>query len=359
MKIEANAPPFFSEVWIGEKLLGNSFYSYLEKFSGPIAIITDSRVAKLFGSKLLKDLKKKREAALFSFPAGEKSKNRKTKEKIEDSFVQKGFGKDTLVIGLGGGVVTDLAGFIAATFCRGLKLILIPTTLVGMVDAAIGGKNGVNTPKAKNLIGSVYFPELIIADNHLLKTLNEKEMAMGGAEILKYGLIEDPSLFQDLGKLFDSLEQTIEKSILVKKRVVEEDPEEKKGLRRILNFGHTIGHALEAIENYKLSHGEAVAMGLLVESYISHLMGYLSSPDFHKIERLLANSPFPMKISSRVTKGKMLSAMARDKKAKGSKPRFVLIEKIGKVVPFAGEYCKIVPNEILDQALDWMLKELK
>ncbi len=347
MEIVAKSFSFLSEVWIGKNLLKEDV---LERFSGPIAIITDTKIEKLFGKKLFKG-----QASFFSFPAGEKSKTRKTKEKIEDGLIQKGFGSDTVIVGLGGGVVTDLAGFVAATYCRGVRLVLIPTTLLGMVDAAIGGKNGVNTPKAKNRIGTFYFPELIMIDTDFLKTLPEKEMLMGGAEILKYGLIDDPSLFQDLPKLFSSIDKTIEKSIAAKKKVVGEDPEEKKGLRRILNFGHTIGHALETIENYKISHGEAVAIGLLVESYLSHLMGYLSSPNFHKIERLLANSDFLLKISSKVTKQKMLTAMARDKKAKGKLPRFVLIEEIGKVVPFDGEYCSSVPNEILDKALRWML----
>lgn len=245
MEIVAKSFSFLSEVWIGKNLLKEDV---LERFSGPIAIITDTKIEKLFGKKLFKG-----QASFFSFPAGEKSKTRKTKEKIEDGLIQKGFGSDTVIVGLGGGVVTDLAGFVAATYCRGVKLVLIPTTLLGMVDAAIGGKNGVNTPKAKNRIGTFYFPELIMIDTDFLKTLPEKEMLMGGAEILKYGLIDDPSLFQDLPKLFSSIDKTIEKSIAAKKKVVGEDPEEKKGLRRILNFGHTIGHALETIENYKIS----------------------------------------------------------------------------------------------------------
>lgn len=330
--------------------IGKYHHGHLEGMA--IAVITDTKVEKLFARLLFK-----RNAPIFSFPAGEKSKTRKTKEKIEDGLIRKGFGSDTVIVGLGGGVVTDLAGFVAATYCRGVRLVLIPTTLLGMVDAAIGGKNGVNTSNAKNRIGTIYFPELIVIDTDFLKTLSEKEMLMGGAEILKYGLIDDPSLFQALPKLFNSIEKTIEKSIHVKMRVVGEDPEEKKGLRRVLNFGHTIGHAIETIENYKISHGEAVAIGLLVESYISHLIGYLSSPNFHKIERLLANSDFPYVISSKVTKQKMLSAMARDKKAKAQIPRFVLIEDIGKVVPFDGEYCSSVPAEILGKALDWMLEQ--
>lgn len=316
-----------------------------------IAVITDTKIEKLFGKN-----QAFKNAVFFSFPPGEKYKTRKTKESIEDKLTKEGFGRDTVIVGLGGGVVTDLAGFVAATYCRGVRLVFIPTTLLGMVDAAIGGKNGVNTPKAKNRIGTIYFPELVLIDTDFLKSLSQKEMLMGGAEILKYGLIGDPSLFQDLSKLFSSIEKTIEKSIAVKRRVVDEDPEER-GLRRILNFGHTIGHALETIENYKISHGEAVAIGLLVESYISHLMGYLNGPNFHKIERLFASSDFNLKISGRVTKQKMMAAMALDKKAKGKSPRFVLIEDIGKVVPFDGEYCTSLPKEILDLALEWMFRE--
>lgn len=339
----------------------------LKSFACPIVVITDSHVKQLIADPWVVFLRQNgQEVTLLSFPAGEESKNRTTKEKLEDELLKLQCGRDTVVIAIGGGVVTDLAGFLASTYTRGIPLVLIPTTLLGMVDAAIGGKTGVNTPFGKNLIGSFYPPSHIFIDTSTLSTLSEKEWKNGAAEIIKYGLIRSLSFFQ---RLVDNrqawqvrdlsfLQQVIQESILIKQEVVESDFQEA-GYRRILNFGHTIAHAIETVENYQISHGEAVAIGMLVEGYLSYQLGFLKKQELEQIDKILHLFHFSLQLSSQVTVEKMISAMAIDKKAKAKKPRFVILKEIGTAVPFRGTYCTEIEDKLLKEVLTWMLAHLK
>jgi 3-dehydroquinate synthase len=290
------------------------------------AIITDHTVAKLYGRKF--------NLPIFSFPPGEAYKTRTTKEALEDGLIEAGFSRDTTIIGLGGGVVTDMAGFLAATFCRGVPLILIPTTLMGMVDAAIGGKNAVNTPLGKNMIGTLYSPQHVWVDPRFLQTLPEPEMWCGRVEILKAGLIADPDLLE-----IEDLDESIFAAIEVKRRIIARDLVED-GVRRLLNFGHTVGHALETLSNYAIPHGEAVATGIVVESRLSYQMGILDQRSLEKIEALFPPPSVPFDPED------MMRVFSRDKKSVGGVPRFVLLKTIG--VPSG---CAPVPQPILYKVL--------
>ncbi len=312
------------------------------------AVITDAAIASTYGKKVAQ----LSGGELFSYSGGEEAKTRGTKQKFEDELLQRKFGRDTLLIGVGGGVVTDFTAFLAATYMRGVPLILIPTTLLGMVDAAIGGKCGVDTPFGKNLIGAIYHPSHIFIDPTLLSSLPEQEWTHGLAEILKYGLIADPSIWELLEKdppnWKKSLPSLLLSSIRVKKNVVEKDPREALGLRRIVNFGHTVAHALEMISHYKMPHGEAVAIGCLAESSLSHRLGYLSQHDLTRIKTLFRKFPFSFKLPPQFAVKAWLEAMQIDKKAKAGEARFVLIDQIGHAVPFDGEYCRTVPIQELE-----------
>lgn len=298
-----------------------------------VAIIADQTVAKLYGEELQKGIAG---SILLSFPAGEKYKTRKTKERVEDALLAQGFSRDTIIIALGGGVVTDLAGFLASTFCRGVPLILIPTTVLAMVDAAIGGKNGVNTESGKNMIGTFYPPKAVLFNFEYLKTLSEKEIWNGTVEMLKHGLIADPELFYTLEQM--DLKEAIWRAAEVKRRIVARDPYESD-LRRHLNFGHTIGHAIETLSDYEIPHGEAVALGLVVESRLSHALGILDAASLHEIEHRFAGEiPFAPE--------EILPLLSIDKKSRKGIPHFVLLESIGKV-----HGCAPIPEKVLHNVL--------
>lgn len=308
------------------------------------ALITDDTVEKLYGESLCHHLTALGlDIQLFSFPAGESSKTRATKEKLEDALLLEDFGRDTTIIALGGGVVTDLAGFLAATFCRGVKLILIPTTLLAMVDAAIGGKTGVNTDLGKNMIGAFYAPDQFFICPEFLKTLPEKEWFNGKVEMLKAGLIADADFFHNFSKI--PLRQTIERAIEIKRRIIARDPYEKQGLRSILNVGHTLGHSFETLSNYQIPHGEAVAAGIVLEAEISHEMGILNSQALDLIQKTFP----PIQVSFDFEA--LWDALQRDKKTVNGCPRFALLQDIG--TPFAkdGAYCTEVSRLVLKKVL--------
>src|SRR5579885_837947 len=234
----------------------------------------------------------------FTFPRGEEYKTRAIKEHLEDELLKAGFGRDAVIVGFGGGIVTDVAGFVAATFCRGVPYFAIPTTLLGMVDAAIGGKTAVNTPFAKNAIGAFHPPAGIFIDTSFLQTLSEKQLQEGLAEIIKHALIASEELFAFLGGNYplwkardvSFIETLIYRSCAIKADVVKRDPREK-GMRRILNFGHTVGHALEVATSHRITHGEAVAVGMMAECRLSQ---FLPWADLKKIEELYSLYGLPV-----------------------------------------------------------------
>jgi 3-dehydroquinate synthase len=318
-------------------------------------LIADEKTASLYGKALQKILGEK--TLLLSFPGGEVNKTRATKEHLEDRLLEQGWGSDTCILALGGGVVTDLAGFVAATYCRGVPFVTIPTSLMAMIDASLGGKTGVNTSYGKNMIGCVYQPKLVLIDPCLVSSLPLRELRNGIVEIIKHGLIADASLFSYLDTHVDTLlsldpetlSYVISESCRIKITLVEQGPK-----RTLLNFGHTVGHALEKLTDYTLPHGEAVAIGILVESHMALQMGLLQQKVFEKMQNLLARYGLPLKLPKRFSYAACTEAMQLDKKSLLGKPRFVLLEEMGSAKSCDGAYCASVEESVLETALTWM-----
>jgi len=301
-------------------------------------IITDSNVKRIYGDAFLKTLRShKIEVHLLSVPAGEKSKTRKTKERLEDKLLKLKADRSSLIIALGGGVIGDLAGFVAATLMRGIPFIQIPTTLLSQVDSSIGGKVAVDHSLGKNLIGAFYQPKKVYIDVSTLNTLPEREFRNGMAEVIKYAAILDKQLFnylkqfhqQIMRKNRSTLVHIVKRCCELKKSVVEKD-ERETGLRRILNFGHTIGHAVESSSNYKLSHGEAVAIGMIAEAKISSALGLFSKTGIKRLKELLQLYRLPTDIPRNMEIRRIISSTLHDKKVHHDEVHYTLIERIGK-----------------------------
>jgi 3-dehydroquinate synthase len=327
-------------------------------------IFTDSTVAGLYGEALYSMLfSYGLNALIISFEGGEAKKNRATKEFAENQMLEQKCGRDTCLIAVGGGIVTDLGGYIAATYCRGIPLVLIPTTLLAMVDASIGGKVGVNTDLGKNMIGCFYPPVKVWIDPSTLQTLPLKELKNGLVEMIKHALIADPDYFTYLEESSKNIlssgvpEFAIFRSCEIKKEIVEED-EKETGKRHLLNFGHTIGHALETVSGYSVSHGHAVAIGLVAESYLSLLLGLLSEFSFVRILKIFEKYEISLSLEWRPSPKMLLNAMVCDKKSLNGVPRFVLIKDVGEPVVKALSYCSDVDQEILKKTLDWVVYDL-
>jgi 3-dehydroquinate synthase len=350
-------------LFIAENLLQkDSFIQYLESYQAAhYVIITDTVVESLHAKKLKDDLKRKGlPVSLISFPPGEEHKSRKTKEYCEDQLLKLGAGRDTFLIGMGGGVVMDIAAFVASTYCRSVPYISIPTTLLAMVDASIGGKTGVNVPEGKNLIGTIYQPSAVFIDTSTLKTLPLNEIKNGVSEMIKHGLINDKSYFEFmkdhakeiLNIHLPVLEEAIYGSVGIKARIVQEDVTEN-GMRRLLNFGHTVGHAIETATNYDISHGRAVAIGMVVESYIAMKLGHLSETDFELIREILDLYEIDLTWKGSFPINEILDLMKMDKKSLDQTPRFVILNKIGEALFFDGQYCSSIETDLLNEAFEW------
>lgn len=299
--------------------------------------ITHPRLNRLFSLKLRSDLDKAKLSYLFlNFPRGEKNKSFESYRQLIHQLSKRKIDKKTCLISLGGGTVSDMTGFLASSYLRGLPFISIPTTLLAMVDAAIGGKVAINCANAKNQIGHFYFPKKILVDPAFLSHLPDQEYLSGLAEIIKIALVssralfhtllQNPTLFKKRDALF--LDRLIKESIVLKKACVEKDPFEK-GMRKILNFGHTAGHALESALNYRLSHGLAVAFGILIEAHLSHKMNLLTLEDLEAIEKLISQFRFSFHPLKKLSEKKFLSALAYDKKRENGQLSCVLLKSIG------------------------------
>lgn len=305
-----------------------------------ILVVSNSMIFDEYGNQLIEALK----AADFSvsyqiLPAGERHKTLLSVQKIYDTALENYLERSSSLIALGGGVIGDMTGFAAATWLRGINVIQIPTSLLAMVDAAIGGKTGVNHPQGKNLIGAFHQPKLVLIDPQVLKTLPSREFRAGMAEVIKYGVIWDAELFQqleaaerldELDYLTPELLQTIlTHSCQAKADVVSQD-EKEGGLRAILNYGHTVGHAIESLTGYRLvNHGEAVAIGMVVAGKIAVKMGYWSEQASQRQDQLITKAGLPKMVPHMLEVGDILEALKSDKKVKGGKVRFVLPETIG------------------------------
>ena len=308
---------------------------------GKIAIVTDHIVEDLYAKRLYENLKKNQiKAEIFSFPAGEASKNIDTVISLARALIQKNFDRKDIIIALGGGVVGDVAGFLASIYLRGIPYIQIPTTLLAQVDSSVGGKTGVDLPEGKNLIGTFYQPAKVYIDPLVLKSLPTEEIKNGLAEVIKYGCILKRRLFSFFSKkskeLYNlnsqDLEYIIFESISAKAYVVSKD-EKEKDLRRILNFGHTIGHAIETELNYSIPHGLAVAVGMVIEAKISEILGIAEESVSEPLIKLLKSLDMPYEIShlfSNLDPSKLISHFSKDKKVWKGKLTMVLLKKIGK-----------------------------
>jgi 3-dehydroquinate synthase len=330
---------------------------------GPeFALIADDTTAVLYGKALCERLRSLGwKAHLLPFAGGEMHKTRKEKERLEDQLLELAFSKRGCLLALGGGVTTDLTGFIAATYHRGISYVTIPTSLMGMVDASIGGKTAVNTPLGKNLIGSLYQPSKVLVDPSLLSSLPRREFKSGIVETIKHGCIASAPFFHYLQTHVDALlaldasvlEEVIEQSSAIKKQIVERDAQDR-GHRNLLNWGHTVGHALELLTHYALSHGEAVAIGMLVEAQMAVSLDLLLPATFHALWTLLKRYEIPLQLPQPVDCDRLLSALKQDKKTSGGLPRFVLLQDIGR--PVIQDNLTLFPVEerIVRSAIQWM-----
>ncbi|HEV2103264.1 MAG TPA: 3-dehydroquinate synthase [Candidatus Acidoferrum sp.] len=277
------------------------------------------------------------------FDDAESEKNLQSVEGLAQSLVAAGADRHALIVAIGGGVVGDVGGFVAATYLRGVSLVHVPTTLVAQVDSALGGKTGVNLPEGKNLVGAFYPPRLVLVDPELLATLPVREFRGGLAEVIKYGVIADAKLFAFLEKQMDAilrrdtrvLEFVIQRSIAIKAQVVSKD-EKESGLREILNFGHTFGHALESVTRYRqYQHGEAIAWGMMCAALLGHEVAGTPADVVSRIVALVRQMG-PLPPWPDATPREMMEAMRSDKKIRGGKLRFVLSKKLGQARTFDG-----------------------
>jgi len=304
-----------------------------------IGIVTHPRIGRLYGKEVVSGLERVGfSPTVFKIPEGEQHKTILQVGRIYDYLIRHRFERSSVLVALGGGVIGDMTGFAAATFLRGISYVQCPTTIVAQVDAAIGGKTGVDHPKGKNLIGAIHQPSLVVIDLDFLMTLSHREFVSGLAEVVKYGVIQDPKLFDFMGNNVDailkrdrkSLTYCIKRSVEIKAAIVASD-EKELGLRKILNYGHTFGHAIETVTGYqRYKHGEAVAMGMMAAAKMADLLGIGNHTLVSRQERLLAALGLPTQFP-RLNPLSVMKVLYSDKKVVGGKVHFVLPEKIGSV----------------------------
>lgn len=326
----------------------------LEKFdiiNKKLCIITDSKVNGLYCDDVCDALKDKcKQVVVFSFPDGEKSKNLDTVKEIYEFLIQNKFERKDMLLALGGGVVGDITGFVAATYLRGVDFVQIPTTLLAQVDSSVGGKTGVDFNQYKNMVGAFYMPRLVYMNLAVLRSLDDRQYYAGMAEVMKYGLIKNATFYEwiidNMYEIHDrdleTLEEMVVKSCTYKKLVVEKDPTEK-GERAILNFGHTIGHAIEKAMNFELLHGECVALGCVAAAYISWKKELLSMDEYYEIRDMFVPFNLPISIDN-INPEEILSLTTSDKKMEGNQIKFILLKKVGKAMIDS----TVTPEEILE-----------
>ena len=343
-RITVNVPGVASpgyEVIIGPGTLESLGARCLERAPAHrYAVISDSRVVELYGQRVISLLRAAGlEADLFSFPSGEWNKNRESWAELSDELLADGYGRDCAVIAFGGGVTGDLAGFVASTFKRGVPVVQVPTTLLAMVDSAVGGKTGVDAAGAKNVIGTFHHPVDVVVDPELLATLPRHQLIAGLAEAVKMGAILDSDLFSDLESVgvrlhsadAGDLTPIIRRCVELKAEVVGRDPHEA-GEREILNFGHTAGHALEALAGFAILHGEAVAAGMRLEAHMGEHLGVTAPGTAGRLAAVLDALGLPELLDDPdLTARRLLDAARHDKKARAGELRWVLLDEIGRV----------------------------
>ena len=319
-----------------------------------IAIITDTNVSKIFAQEVKNKLDEVSDTVvIYEIPAGESNKQLSEISKMYEFLMERHFDRHDLIVALGGGVVGDMSGFCAATYLRGISFVQVPTTLLAQTDSSVGGKTGVDLRGVKNMVGAFYMPRLVYINVSTLKTLDDRQYASGFAEVMKYGLIKDQNFYEFLienmyeigDKDPDVLMEMIKKSCDIKRAVVEKDPTEK-GERALLNYGHTLGHAIEKHKNFELTHGECVALGSIAAAFISWKRELISMEEYYEIRDMFVPFNLPISIED-VDKEAVLDLTKSDKKSDSGKIKFILLKKIGKA--FIDD---TVTREEMSKALD-------
>ncbi len=329
------------------------------------AVVADDRVAELYGDRAVASLERAGiPAELLTFPAGEASKTRATWARLTDRMLAAGLGRDAAVVALGGGVTGDLAGFVAATYLRGVPVVQAPTSLLAMVDAAVGGKTAVDTDRGKNLVGAFHHPALVAADPEVLETLSAAQREAGLAEAVKTAAVADAELFAWTEEAVDALAagesepvaRLVQRCMEIKADVVARDPGES-GLRQVLNFGHTVGHALEARSGWHLLHGHAVAAGMRAEARLGESLGVTEPGTADRLTRLLAACGHDDRPEAGLTPAGLMEAAAADKKARRGRVRFVLLEAVGEVARTEdGAWSRPLPGDREEELLEAALR---
>lgn len=324
-----------------------------------LCVVTDSTVAELYSETVIRQLEPVcKEVHLFVFEAGEKNKNLDTVRKLYEFLIQNHYDRNDMLVALGGGVVGDLCGFTAATYLRGIRFIQVPTTLLSQVDSSIGGKTGVDFDAYKNMVGAFHMPQLVYTAAASLLTLTEEQFACGMGEVIKHGLIMDAGYYEWLQEHREEIlvrdlsicEQMILISCRIKRDVVEQDPTEQ-GIRGILNFGHTLGHAIEKLMDFKLLHGQCVALGSIAAAYLSAGRGEITMDEAVQIRNVFEEFGLPVSIKDfGLAKEAVIAATKNDKKMDSGKIKFILLHRIGEAF-----IDRTVTDEQMEQSLDLLM----
>ncbi len=339
---------------VGPGLLAQTA-EFLPQDATAVLLVSDDQVWRLYGKRVLEALGPRWPASWVRFPAGEASKTPETLASVQDAMFQAGLDRQAVVLALGGGVTTDLAGFAAATYMRGIRYVNLPTSLLAMVDASVGGKTGVNTRWGKNLLGAFHQPWAVAADTATLATLPAERLADGLAEMLKHGFALDAGHFHrllDAGPDFlrdpDLAAELVAESVALKAQVVQADPQES-GLRRVLNFGHTVGHALERALSWQVGHGRAVAAGMWAEARCAEALGLLSTGDRRLLEQAL--NRFGLKWCPALDPDRLVALMAWDKKNRAGRIRMALPVALGRMAEADGQWALEVEAGLVRRVL--------
>lgn len=340
---------------LGALLTGTKLRS--GELGSKVLLVSNPQIFRLYGQRALTSLKQAGfDVANCILPAGERYKTLASVQKIHDAALENRLERSSTLVAIGGGIVGDMTGFAAATWLRGINFMQVPTSLLAMVDAAIGGKTGVNHPSGKNLIGAFHQPRIVVIDSEVLQTLPPREFRAGMAEVIKYGVIWDEDLFHQL-EMARNLRQyrylqpellrlIIERSCCAKADIVAQD-EKETGVRAILNYGHTIGHAIESLTNYRqFNHGEAVALGMLVAGEIAVAAGWWSATETQRQFELIEKTELPTELPADLNVEAIVRALSLDKKVKNGKVRFILPTQIG-----VAEISDQVPTDLITQSL--------
>ncbi len=345
-RLEVVLPGCQYNIWLGEGILGRAGDLLRQAGLGrTLAIVTNPTVGRLYAAPLEQGL---REAGFtthtIEIPDGEQYKNLATLDRLYGQLMQAGLDRGSAIVTLGGGVVGDTAGFAAATYMRGIPFVQVPTTLLAQVDSSVGGKVAVDHASAKNLVGAFYQPRMVIIDTATLRSLPSEHLRGGLAETVKHGLLGSPALFAHLEQYgAEPLPEVVRRSVQVKIDVVQQDPEER-GLRAILNLGHTTGHAIEAVTGFRVPHGYGVAIGMLAATHMAMAIGICQPDVLPRLTALLRRFDLPLAV--RAVPEEIYQAMFSDKKKRNGRLRFILPQAVGKVI-----ISDDVPEEVIRHAL--------